>query len=112
MLINAGVFFTVLPPGEGSSIISVQKILCLKENSREFAGMGDICIWHHPALLPDAPSKTTCAIFFFFGILRLHHCCKITSDTSERTVSPPVPTPHFNLVLFQVDFNRKANGLH
>lgn len=66
MLINAGVFFTVLPPGEGSSIISVQKILCLKENSREFAGMGDICIWHHPALLPDAPSKTTCAIFFFF----------------------------------------------
>ena len=89
---NAYVFFTVLSPGERASIIYVQKILCLKENLREFAGMDDICIWHHLIFVPDAPSKTICAFFFFF-ILKLLHCCKITSNASGRTISPPVCPP-------------------
>lgn len=60
-----------MSPSKGSSIISVQKILCLKENSRESAEMDDICVWHHPASLHDPPSNTTCAIFWHLKVTPL-----------------------------------------
>lgn len=41
--INAGALFTVLRlPGKNPPLALLQKMLGLKENSREFAGMGDM----------------------------------------------------------------------